>query len=171
MMINRNKNTEEYGTYFKNLTCWGNFMSQGCQRLTCSGFFLFVIIFPYHPLYQSFWKKSHYPPKAENFSFPLGFNPARSLLAVTVVLGYQKKVRQPCIGQMKSESSQEAWTGKASLLLMARSQLASVRTLAPLVEAGSYHKSFPLARLDLLVLNSEGGTSIQRKTNHLDSTA
>lgn len=111
------------------------------------------------------------PPKAENFSFPLGFTPARSLLAVTVVLGYQKKVRQPCIGQMKSESSQEAWTGKASLLLMARSQLASVRTLAPLVEAGSYHKSFPLARLDLLVLNSEGGTSIQRKTNHLDSTA
>lgn len=61
--------------------------------------FLFVIIFPYHPLYHSSWKKSDYPREAENFSFPLGFTPARSVLALTVVWATRRRYVNLVLGK------------------------------------------------------------------------
>lgn len=171
MMINRNKNTEEYRTYFKNLTCWGNFMSQGCQRLTCSGFFLFVIIFPYHPLYQSSWKKSDYPQR-------LRISPSLWVLLLPGHYTTNCSSGLPEKGTSTLHWSNEAW---AFWGILNRHSITAPHGEKPTgISENSgfpswswiiFTKSFPLARLDLLVLNSEGGTSIQRKTNHLDSTA
>lgn len=119
--------------------------------------FLFVIIFPYHPLYHSSWKKSDYPPEAENFSFPLGFTPARSLQALTVVWAIRRRYVNLVLG-------------KWSLSLLTELEQAQHRCSPGKKPTGSrgwswiiFTKSFPFARLDLLALNSEGGTSTQRK--------
>lgn len=51
------------------------------------GSYFCIIIFLCCPLYYSSMKKSYYPSKAENFSFPVGCLIARSMLALTVAAG------------------------------------------------------------------------------------